>query len=219
MKDKRQAILFWFLAALPAVITLCCLPSLPENIPLHWNAQGVLDNTGSKWNALFLPGVTLLLALMMELLPRLDPKKENYKKFGGAYQAIKLLLVLFMLGLCLCMLYLAYVPGGLPMGRVSTAGVGLLLCVLGNYMPKFKCNYFVGIKTPWALASETVWRKTHRLGGVLWFWGGLLTAALAFLLPEKSLAVILPVILLPVTLLPMAASYFYYRKENSAPPS
>lgn len=218
MNNKRQTILFWFLAALPAVITLCCLPTLPEVIPLHWNAEGVLNATGSKWEAFFIPGVTLALALMLELLPRLDPKREAYNKFTGAYQAVKLLFVLFMLGLCLCILYLAYVPGGLPMGRITTAGVGLLLCVLGNYMPKFKCNYFVGIKTPWALASETVWRKTHRLGGILWFWGGLLMAALAFLLPEKALALILPFILVPVALIPMLASYFYYRKEKADKP-
>lgn len=218
MNNKRQTILFWFLAALPAVITLFCLPTLPEVIPLHWNAEGVLNATGSKWEAFFIPGVTLALALMLELLPRLDPKREAYNKFTGAYQAVKLLFVLFMLGLCLCILYLAYVPGGLPMGRITTAGVGLLLCVLGNYMPKFKCNYFVGIKTPWALASETVWRKTHRLGGILWFWGGLSMAALAFLLPEKALALILPFILVPVALIPMLASYFYYRKEKADKP-
>lgn len=215
MKEKRQALLFWILAALPALITLCCLPTLPDHIPLHWNAEGVIDGTGSKYSAFFIPGLTLALALMMECLPRLDPKKEAYKKFSGAYHAVKLIFVLFMLGACLCLLYLAYVPGSLPMARVTTGGLGLLFCAIGNYMPKFKKNYFVGIKTPWALASETVWRKTHRLGGVLWFWGGLCIAALAFLLTEKALTFVLPFILVPVALIPILASYCYYRKEQA----
>ena len=67
------------------------------------------------------------------------------------------------------------------------AALGLLFCVLGNFMPKFRHNYFCGIKSPWALADEENWRRTHRFAGPLWFWGGLGVAVLSFVLPEAAM--------------------------------
>ena len=111
-------------------------------------------------------------------------------------------------------LYSAYAPGALEVGRLIPAAVGILFCVLGNYMPKFKPNYFVGIRTPWTLASENVWRRTHRLSGLLWFFGGLLYFVISLLIKPASAFPITIVVLLVIAVLPCAASYFYWRQEQ-----
>ena len=109
-------------------------------------------------------------------------------KSGRAYRnAFRLALALFVLILQGVTLYAAFYPDGLDVSRIIAACVGALLCVAGNYMPKFRHNYFCGIRTPWTLASETCWRRTHRFAGPLWFWGGLALAA-GQLFPLRPLA-------------------------------
>ena len=101
----------------------------------------------------------------------------------------------------------------LPMDRLVTAGVGLLLCVVGNFMPKFKHNYFCGVKTPWALADEENWRRTHRFAGPVWFWGGLFIAVCAFLLRGAALAAAMGAGVAVMLLAPYLYSYFLFKKS------
>lgn len=111
----------------------------------------------------------------MKFLPYIDPRRRSYEKFGRAYDAFRLALALFVLILQGVTLYAAFYPDGLDVSRIIAACVGALLCVAGNYMPKFRHNYFCGIRTPWTLASETCWRHTSALrgrcgSGAVWRW-------------------------------------------------
>jgi uncharacterized membrane protein len=97
--------------------------------------------------------------------------------------------------------------------------VGLLLIVLGNYMGKLRKNFFVGIRTPWTLASDDVWERTHRMGGRVFVLAGLasVVAALAGAAPGTMLYV-----LAAAAIVTVAYSYLIYRlrethdKENGA---
>ena len=95
------------------------------------------------------------------------------------------------------------------------AALGLLFCVLGNFMPKFRHNYFCGIKSPWALADEENWRRTHRFAGPLWFWGGLGVAVLSFVLPEAAMFAASFAVFLALALVPFVYSYILYKKAHA----
>ena len=160
----------WGVCALSFAVTLALLPLLPARIPVHWNVDGQIDGWAARPGAFFGPAMGLGLSLLMKFLPYIDPRRRSYEKFGRAYDAFRLALALFALILQGVTLYAAFYPDGLDVSRIITACVGALLCVAGNYMPKFRHNYFCGIRTPWTLASETCWRRTHRFAGPLWFW-------------------------------------------------
>ena len=91
--------------------------------------------------------------------------------------------------------------------------IGLLFIIIGNYMPKCKQNYTIGIKVTWALANEEYWNATHRFGGKVWVIGGFLLMACAFL-PEAVISWASILILPVIALLPVVYSYVYYRKQQ-----
>ena len=101
---------------------------------------------------------------------------------------------------------------------LSTAmamGFGLLFIVLGNYMPKFRQNSFMGIRVKWTLESEANWNATHRMGGKVWVAGGFACLAGA-MLPVKAMGVVFPVVLVTVALAPIAYSYYYSKTQPAA---
>ena len=111
----------------------------------------------------------------------------------------------------------SFYPGRISVGRVTTAMVGLLFVFLGNMMPKMKNNFFMGIRTPWTLSDPDVWNRTHRLGGILWFAGGLLTVALALCgISETLMFVLLMVLVAVLALVPTVYSYLCFRAKGQA---
>lgn len=89
--------------------------------------------------------------------------------------------------------------------------LGLMFLVVGNYLPKCKQTYTVGIRLPWTLADEDNWAYTHRLAGKVWTIGGLVILALTFLrLPALQFVVILVLVLIPT-----AASFLYARRRET----
>ena len=104
-------------------------------------------------------------------------------------------------------------PGFLQVGRVVCAMVAVMFILLGNLMPKFKSNFFTGMKTPWALSNENVWNKTQRLGGRLFFFGGLVILISCFMVPEKQLFWGTMGIMLLICLIPTVMSYLWYQQE------
>ena len=201
----------WGVCALAFAVTLALLPWLPERIPSHWNVEGQVDGWTTRLGAFFGPAMALGVSLMMRFLPCIDPRRRSYEKFGRAYDAFRLAMALFLLILQGVTLYAAFDPDGLDVSRIVAACVGALLCVAGNYMPKFRHNYFCGIRTPWTLASEDCWRGTHRFAGPLWFWGGLALAAGSFFLSGRGLAVATTVLGIALLVPTFLYSYFIYK--------
>jgi len=151
-------------AALSWAGTVAAYFFLPDTIPLHWNLSGQVDSWGPKWAALFLGALPLAVALLMRWLPRIDPKRESYARHAKTYEIMQVLIVLLLIAVMWITIAAALgVP--LDIGVVVRVLVGLLFVGLGNFMSRLKRNYFVGIKTPWALADDEVWRRTHRRGG------------------------------------------------------
>lgn len=163
-----------FLIAAMFVASAVAYPSAPDTVPIHWGINGEANGWGGKLEGLFLlPLMTAGIYLLLLFLPKIDPKRVNYEKFGGVYRIIRTLLVVFMAGLH--GVIIASIQGAsIDVGMAVLVMVGLMLAVMGNYLGKLKPTWFVGIRTPWTLTSELSWNKTHRLGGKFFVIFGLL---------------------------------------------
>lgn len=185
-------------------------PHLPALVPTNWGISGQPDTWGPKSTNLWLSLLPLAATIFFYILPLFDPRRANYKKHSKAYSSFIIALVAFFI--CLIWAVNAASFGmRLPVSFIITVLTGILFVVLGNFMPQIRPNFFFGIRTPWALDNETVWRKTHRLGGVLFFAAGVLIAISAFLPGVPSLVVVLATTL-SAGIIPIVYSFIIYTK-------
>lgn len=210
--ERIDVILFGFIL-LMFLIGLIAYGHLPEEIPIHWNVSGEVDNYGSRAFGVFgIPLITLGVFMLFYFLPVLDPRRHNYAQFAKSYRAIKLVTIVFMFMLyCATILYSLGVPVNISL--VVNLLVGILFIIIGNYLGKVKHNYFVGIKTPWTLADEEVWRKTHRIAAPLMVLAGLIFIAGAFI-QHASVFIFSFVVLMIAVLIPTIYSYLLFRKRH-----
>lgn len=163
-------------------VTIFAWTKVPADaqIPIHWNAQGEIDNYGSKTLGLLMgPGLIFFLSILLAFIPRIEPRIENLQQSQKAYKVVWAFIVLFMLGLHLITTSAA-LGKSINMATMMSFAMGILFMAIGNYMGKIRSNFMFGIRTPWALSSEESWNKTHRLGGRLFFLIGLLVFVSAF---------------------------------------
>jgi uncharacterized membrane protein len=201
---------FWILALFAATVAYAALvyPSLPDRIPIHWNIRGEVDGWGSR-NTIFLgPGLILLGWVMLHGLPKLSPKQFSIDTFGPTFNLI-MVLVSGMFAYIGCLIIHAAGHPHIDMGKWMVAGIALFLAALGNLMGKTRRNFYVGIRTPWTLASEKVWDATHRLGGRWMAIGGVAAAVLVLLGAPMLLAL---AVILVTSLYPVLFSYLYYKR-------
>lgn len=201
------------LVAVPFVYLWTIWNDLPDTVPLHWNVEGEVDRVGSKKELWLIPVVTtLMIYLILLAVPAIDPKRK-IQEMGAKYQQLKFALVTFMSGLALVVLYMVK-EGGEGSARLIFVLVGLLFAALGNYMKTVKPNYFIGFRTPWTLENNTIWEKTHRMGGMLWFVGGLLMVLISFLMQGRTHFYIFMGITLVISIIPAIYSYLLFRREG-----
>jgi uncharacterized membrane protein len=184
--------------------------SLPEKVPIHWNYKGEIDNWGTKYaliGILFL--LPVLTYVLMLVIPKIDPKKR-VELMGGKYYQIKFVLVVFMSVLALFIIHSSN-SQTLSSPSIVFVLLGLLFMALGNYFKVIKQNYFLGIKTPWTLESEEVWKLTHILAGKLWIVGGLLIVIFSLVLPENINFYFFIAITAIISMVPIVYSYIVFK--------
>ncbi len=201
----------FLLPLLSLLISAVVYPNLPEQIPIHFSFDGTPDNYGGRAFIFVVPLISLICTIMAEILPRMDPKQPSYDRFPKTYGIMHFCInVLFLaVTIALSIYSLGY---EFNTGYIISAAVGILISVVGNYMPKMKQNFFTGIKTPWTVMDEENWNKTHRLGGKLWLVGGLVFIILPFL-PESLASILIAVDLIILVIIPYAYSYLLYKKK------
>jgi uncharacterized membrane protein len=185
---------------------------LPQQVPSHWNLRGEVDGWMAKpWGPLMLPIVGTVMLAVLWLLPRIDPRRANVELFTETRVLITNLLLCFFAIVQVAVLGQAL---GWPVdgGRVVTASIGLLFVALGNYLPRIRSNWFIGIRTPWTLSSDRVWRATHRIGGRTFVAGGLVMALAALLGPVARGWAVGAAIAIAAGV-PLVYSYVAYRRE------
>jgi uncharacterized membrane protein len=206
----------WLIAliVLSVIGTALLYPALPPVVPQHWNIDGQPDRFGPKSSVLITALLPLAIYLLMGLLPKIDPRRESYQKHRRAYQVTSIASVSFIIIIHWITL-LAIQGFPIDIGITVRILLGLLLILLGNYCSQIRSNYFFGIRTPWALADETIWRKTNRFGGYGLVIAGL-CALLSVFLPNKAAYLIFLGSLFGVILAIPIYSYWEYRKRKKA---
>ena len=180
---------------------------LPDKIAIHWNTEGVADSFGSKTLAVFgLPAFLLGIHWLCTLATFADPKRKNV---DGKPLTLVLWLCPVLSLLVGTVVYMTALGYNLRVEIIVPMVLGILFIVIGNYLPKCRQNYTVGIKVPWTLHDTENWNKTHRFAGILWVIGGIVILATAFL---GSIYILLPVFLL-MAFLPVVYSYCLHRRK------
>jgi uncharacterized membrane protein len=186
-------------------------PRLPAEIATHWGFNGEVNGYSSKLNAMITQvGIMALLYFSVAYLPKIDPRKKNYQYFSKSYHTIynALLVVFFGINFFVILYSLGY---DIPMSSLGSVVIGVIFIVLGNVMQRVRSNFFLGLRTPWTLSNEEVWRKTHRFGGKLFFGCGIILVLTTFLSGEWKQYIIIGVIAVTV-LTPYLYSYWQFKK-------
>lgn len=203
------------LAAIVAmfVISLLIYPYLPDVIPTHWNIEGQADDFAPKSiGAWALPVLSIVIYGILYIAPFFDPKRTSLERSADTYIIIRTVTMLFFLFMHGLTLYSTLQSDQSLSTTWMTVGMGLLFIVLGNFMPRMKPSWIAGIRTPWTLSSETVWTKTHRMGGRMFVMGGIVVCLTAFL-PIVAGTIVMIVALIFATITPVAYSYWLWRQE------
>ncbi|MEX0300649.1 MAG: SdpI family protein [Kordiimonas sp.] len=214
MIAKHQA--SWVITALTIVsgIVALVLADSDAAVPIHWNAAGEVDGTTSPLTGfLMMPGIQVFTILLLSNLHLIEPRKEHLEKSEG-------LIFLVTLG---CALLFAAIQGqiiAVSFGYAGNSsiifvGVGILLALIGNYMGKLQSTFTVGIRTPWTLSSEQVWRKTHRLGGKLMLLAGTIVAVCGLIASPEVQTWVMLITILPAAIVPIIYSWILWRKEQT----
>ena len=191
---------------LPILAGVILWDQLPDRVPTHWNMAGEIDGWSSKPFAVFgMPLIMLAVQWLAVFATSADPKRQNHQG--------KILHLVFWIIPVLC-LVLSSLTYSVAMGKVVKIEVivpvliGLVLVAIGNYLPKCKQNYTIGIKIPWTLNSEANWNKTHRLAGWIWVICGIAIVLGGFFELFWIIVAALPI----MVLVPLVYSYILHRK-------
>ena len=211
MSTRNTLLLILVLAVLMVGIGLYSYPRMPDLVAIHWNAQGLPNGYGSRFQAAFtLPLIMIAVAALLLFIPEIDPLKSNIEKFRPDFNA-------FMAGFALFFFYLNILTTLLNLGfqfslnQFLVPGFGIFIYACGVLLGKARRNFFIGIRTPWTLSSDTVWAKTHLLGGLLFKISGVI-AILGILFPNLALLFLL-VPLMVASAIAIVYSYILFRSE------
>jgi uncharacterized membrane protein len=147
-------------------------PTLPDKIPIHWNAFGQVDGWGAPQTIFLFPVIVALVYGLFLAIPKIAVYKKNIQGFKH-FQSMKLMMIVFLSAFYLATLF-ATQGYDFEMRYVFMPAMSLLFIYLGYIMKDMKRNYFIGIRTPWTLASDHVWKKTHEIGGKLFMLAGVI---------------------------------------------
>ncbi|MBQ4577018.1 MAG: SdpI family protein [Firmicutes bacterium] len=213
-RNKGVLIITTLIAALPILVGLILWNQLPDQMATHFNIAGEADGwSGKAFAVIGLPMILVGIHLICALATLADPKKQNISD------------KMFRLVLWICPVLSIFVNGGVylyslgfpvDMSRICMIMVSVVFLIIGNYMPKCRQNYTVGIKVPWTLADPENWNKTHRLAGWLWILSGVLMGIAAIL--NKMNVVIMFCVILMAAFVPMIYSYVYYVRHGERNP-
>lgn len=211
MKNKfrfRKNSIVSIIASLAILIIFNALfySKMPAELPTHWNFQGQADDYDSKFHAMVtIQGFLVLMNLFLCFMLDNDPKNERQNNFLMTLSKMSLPIMMIVIYV---ITILAGLGKDINTSVIISILMGILFIAIGNYMPKVKRNYTMGIKLPWTLNSDENWRRTHRFGGICFVFMGLIFFAAPFV--ESEVIIYLPLTI--VAVIPAIYSYYLYTK-------
>ncbi|MHB8776840.1 MAG: SdpI family protein [Anaerolineales bacterium] len=216
MTTKTTSIITPVLIALALLAGALLWNQLPAQMASHWNINDEVDGTMSRvWGVLLMPLITVGMFLLFLVIPNIDPLKANIAKFRPTFNLFIALIAAFMLythGLTL-LWNLGY--RNFKMSAAMLPFMGVLFIFIGYMLRQAKRNWFIGIRTPWTLSSDSVWDKTHQLGSILFMISGAFAIVGSFFGGRTAFWLIF-VPLIGSTLFLVIYSYILYRDETRA---
>lgn len=212
MRKRPYFILSLVLIVFSFVFSFVLLPSLPEKVPTHWNIHEQVDGYGGKLFAAFLlPAINIVMLGLFLGLNWLSPRQFKLDTFQPTWEFV-ICLIVAMLTYDHVIFLLGARGWIVNIHRAVLGGLFLFIALLGNVLGKVRRNFWIGIRTPWTLASERVWNNTHRLGGKMFVAAGVLgfIAAMIGVHPLIALAILLVAVLIVV----FYSLYDYKRLER-----
>jgi uncharacterized membrane protein len=183
MMTRRHISILIALLLIAVAMSAAAYPRLPAQVAIHWNWRGDADGFGPRWLlALMVPASASLIVALLSVLPMIGPMRREFPRWRSAYGRI-CVAVVAALTLCHAALLSSALGRPVDVPMVMLLILGVMLAVIGNLLGKVRRNFWVGIRTPWTLASDAVWERTHRIGARLTVAHGLALAAAALLLP------------------------------------
>jgi len=212
MPTKIATSIILALIALAFIVGLVLYSKMPDPMPSHWNIAGEVDGYMPRfWGLFLLPLVLVGIFLLYLAIPRIDPLKANIATFNREYNLMMVLISGFMFYVYI--LTLLWTLGfEFNMNLMILPAMGVLFIAIGYLLGNARRNFFVGIRTPWTLSSDTVWAETHRLGKWTFIAAGAISIFSAFL-GEISFWVFLGATLL-AAFVPVVYSYILWKKEQ-----
>ncbi len=221
----RIALLALLIIVAQILISIGTYPFLPAIVPSHWDASGNVNGTMPRWlNAILYPGMSILLFVILRGVMKISPSLGQ----SNARRANRAVVDIILVGILLFMLIIQLTTTAIALGFkvdvtfVINLALSVLFIFLGNYMGKLRRNFWAGIRTPWTIASETVWERTHRLAGWLFVGAGLVGIITSFVPPLRIWGLVVAILL--ASFIPVGYSYYIYRrytvdgKEPLSPP-
>lgn len=208
---KKSLVIVFIIILVSFLIGIYFYPQMPDRMASHWNAKGSVDGYMPKfWGLFLMPIISAVMLVMFILIPKIDPLKQNIKKFRKYFDWFVVLIIVFLFYIYLLAIIwnLGFV---FNMTNMMLPALGILFYYAGILTENAKRNWFIGIRTPWTLSSNKVWEKTHKLGGKL-FKIAALFAFVGILFQDYALwFVLVPAISLAVYTI--FYSYFEYKKQ------
>ena len=185
--NLKREIFPFAIIALFVILSLYFYSSLPAQVPSHFDFHGKVDQYSSKGTfiALYL-GMSIGLYLLLTFIPMIDPFWKKIQSKYHIFLIFRDMALVFFFIMYIIIIYAAR-HGQLEPYLLGIA-LGLLFIFMGNYLPKLPRNFFFGIRNPWTLASEEVWRRTHILGGWLFVISGILAVLLSVFKVNPAIA-------------------------------
>ncbi len=208
--NKIKIIISSLIILSPMLFGILFWDRLPDYIATHWGVNGIADSYGSKAFTVFLlPAILFALFWICIFVTLKDPKNHNQNKKA-------LNIVIFIIPVFSVILngifYITAFDYEINFKFYIAILLAIMFILIGNYLPKCKQNYTLGVKIKWTLQNEENWNATHRFTGKIWLISGVLML-LSIFLPEKIFVYFLPILIIPVAVLPPVFSYLYYKKQ------
>lgn len=207
-------LLIWAIIAMQIIVAVYGFAVLPGTVPIHWGINGQANGYGPKWMGTFLyPLISIGIYVLIYVLTAAGPRLGGRENTAANVQVRKIILTGIMLFLLIIQLStLAQSMGvGFDMTMVIMLALSVLFIFLGNYMGKVRRNFWMGIRTPWTLASSSVWERTHRLGGWLFVAVGLIGIPCSFIPSLRLWGILVPIIVATIFL--YVYSYVCYQQQ------
>lgn len=209
MKKNKIKLLPSIICLIPLIMGIILYPKLPDVVATHWNGKGEIDDYSSKLiGVIVFPLALALVSVFTPKLIELDPKNKDIDN------KVKNVITWIIPVICFVassVTLLEALGKQVKVEIIIPMAVGVVLVIIGNYLPKTKQNYTVGIKIPWTIDNEENWNKTHRIGGFMFVLGGI-TIAVSSLF--KCRVIVMLIAMFMMILVPTIYSYMLYRKQK-----